>query len=184
MLANFLRAVLVTVVAGLVVAALDWGARETLEARARVVDGDTLVLGGREVRLAGIDAPEYRQSCDRAGIAWPCGAEAAAALRRLVGAGPVRCEGRRNDRYGRLLARCAAAEDLGARLVREGLAIAYGDYEAEEGLAKAARRGVWAGTFERPADWRARMEPKTETPGGADGGYGNGDSSGRPKQDD
>lgn len=158
MLANLLRALVVTVLAGLLVAALEWGAREAIEARPRVIDGDTLVLEGREVRLAGLDAPEYRQSCDRSGKAWPCGEEAAAALRRLVGAGPIRCEGSRNDKYGRLLARCAAGEDLGARLVREGLAVAYGDYKPEEAAARVARRGLWGGTFEPPAEWRARME--------------------------
>ncbi len=162
MLANFLRALLVTVLAGLLVAVLEWG--ETLEARPRVVDGDTLVLEGREVRLSGLDAPEYRQSCERSGKAWPCGEEAAAALRRLIGGGEVRCTGRRQDKYGRLLARCSAGEDLGARLVRDGLAVAYGDYELEEAAAKAARRGIWAGTFERPADFRARMEKPASLP--------------------
>ena len=158
MLANLLRALIVTVLAGLVAAAIEWGSRETLQARPRVIDGDTLAVDGREVRLAGIDAPEYRQGCERSGKAWACGEEAATALRRLVGSGPIRCEGRRRDKYGRLVARCTTAEDLGARLVRDGLAVAYGDYEAEEAAAKTARRGLWAGTFERPADWRARVE--------------------------
>jgi endonuclease YncB( thermonuclease family) len=161
-LANLLRACLVTVLAGLLVAVLEWG--ETLDARPRVVDGDTLVLDGREVRLSGIDAPEYRQSCERSGKAWPCGQEAAEALRRLIGTGKVRCTGGRDDKYGRLLARCVAGEDLGARLVRDGFAIAYGDYEIEEAAARSARRGVWAGTFERPADFRARMEKDSSRP--------------------
>jgi endonuclease YncB( thermonuclease family) len=169
-LANLLRACLVTVLAGLLVAVLEWGARETLEARPRVVDGDTLVLDGREVRLLGIDAPEYRQSCELAGKARPCGEEAAAALRRLIGAGPVRCTGRRTDKYGRLLARCTAGEDLGAKLVRDGFAVAYGDYEIEEAAAKSARRGIWAGTFERPADFRARMEKASSLPAPHAGG--------------
>jgi endonuclease YncB( thermonuclease family) len=163
-LVNLLRACLVTVLAGLLVAVLEWGTRETLQARPRVIDGDTLVLDGREVRLAGIDAPEYRQSCERAGKTWACGEAAATALRRLVGTGPVRCEGRRTDKYGRLLARCTASEDLGEQLVRDGFAVAYGDYEAEERTAKAARRGIWAGTFERPADFRARMEKASSLP--------------------
>lgn len=32
---------------------------------ARVIDGDSLVVAGREVRMQGIDAPEGRQSCRR-----------------------------------------------------------------------------------------------------------------------
>jgi hypothetical protein len=34
---------------------------------ARVVDGDTLQLGGTQMRLLGIDAPEHSQVCPRAG---------------------------------------------------------------------------------------------------------------------
>ena len=43
----------------------------------RIVDGDTLELGGRRVRLHGIDAPEAAQPCrDAEGAAWPCGRRA------------------------------------------------------------------------------------------------------------
>jgi endonuclease YncB( thermonuclease family) len=34
--------------------------------------------------------------------------------------------------------------------------VAYGDFEAEEGLARRNRAGLWAGKFDRPGDWRAR----------------------------
>ena len=34
---------------------------------ARVIDGDTLEIGGKRIRLHGIDAPERRQSCEDAG---------------------------------------------------------------------------------------------------------------------
>jgi endonuclease YncB( thermonuclease family) len=45
-----------------------------LEGRAEIVDGDTLRIDGRTVRLQGIDAPETRQTCtDRSGQEWPCG---------------------------------------------------------------------------------------------------------------
>ena len=61
------------------------------------------------------------------------------------------------DRYGRDLAACAVdSRDINAELVRDGSALAYGKYEAEEAQAKGARRGLWAGTFERPSDWRRR----------------------------
>ena len=33
------------------------------QAHVRVVDGDSLFLGNKEVRLSGIDAPEYKQTC-------------------------------------------------------------------------------------------------------------------------
>ena len=36
-----------------------------------------------------------------------------------------------------------------------------GTYEDEQADAKAAGRGIWAGTFEQPAAWRAR-NPRTD----------------------
>jgi endonuclease YncB( thermonuclease family) len=45
-----------------------------------VVDGDTFAIGGRGVRLIGIDAPEGQRS----GRPWRCGEEATAALRGMV----------------------------------------------------------------------------------------------------
>ncbi|MEP9353940.1 hypothetical protein ABLE93_10120 [Xanthobacter sp. KR7-65] len=47
--------------------------------------------------------------------------------------------------------------DLADRMVRAGLALAYlrHDHDAAEAEARAARRGIWAGGFEAPADYRA-----------------------------
>lgn len=40
---------------------------EVVSGPAYAVDGDTLILNDRQVRLAGIDAPELDQSCQRDG---------------------------------------------------------------------------------------------------------------------
>ena len=40
-------------------------------------DGDSLMVGDTEVRLFGIDAPEWDQSCQKNGTDWSCGAAAA-----------------------------------------------------------------------------------------------------------
>jgi len=37
---------------------------------ARVVDGDTLVIGTQRIRLFGIDAPESRQTCRASSGDW------------------------------------------------------------------------------------------------------------------
>jgi endonuclease YncB( thermonuclease family) len=124
------------------------------------VDGDSFELTGTGVRLFGIDAPEGRQTCTRNGTAWACGEAASETLRGLLANGPVRCRVRERDVYGRAVATCTASGvDLGDAMVRSGLAIAlpngadlYGEAEA---VARNARAGVWAGTFDRPADWRA-----------------------------
>ena len=123
----------------------------------RVIDGDSLVVSGTEIRLFGIDAPEYRQTCLRVGHAWNCGMEAAEVLRTMVAGRDLACRPRDSDRYGRTVAVCfAAGLDLGAAMVKGGLAIADGAYRADEREARDARRGIWASTFERPALWRAR----------------------------
>lgn len=131
---------------------------ETLVGHAEAMDGDSLRLRGQELRLKGLDAPEYRQDCRRDGMDYPCGRAARQALAAYLARGDITCTVRERDRFGRGLARCVQSDgrDLGARLVADGFAVAFGDYAAEEAQSRAARRGLWAGSFERPADWRAR----------------------------
>jgi len=123
---------------------------------ATAIDGDSLRLDGVEMRLEGLDAPELGQTCRRSdGLDWPCGREARAALRKLLGHGLVTCVGREHDIYGRLLVTChMRGADINAELVRQGYAVAYGGYTAEERAARADARGVWSGSFQRPAEWR------------------------------
>jgi endonuclease YncB( thermonuclease family) len=132
--------------------------------RAMVHDGDTLSLAGERIRLRGLDAPELSQTCLRAGADYACGRSARDALAALIGQGQTTCEGWRRDRYGRLLGDCrAGGTALNPALVRQGRAVAYGDFGAEERAARAEGVGLWAGEFERPGDWRARQGSATET---------------------
>ena len=52
---------------------------------AEVVDGDSLTLGGEEVRLLGIDAPEYGQICGEGEKIWRCGEVAKEMEERISG---------------------------------------------------------------------------------------------------
>lgn len=124
--------------------------------KTRVIDGDTLDVANRRIRLVGIDAPEREQQCtDGAGTPSACGEASLKTLRALVGKGPVSCAPIELDRYGRVVASCAfAGADLGEVMVVSGQALANGRYVQVEAEAKAARRGIWAGTFELPAEWR------------------------------
>lgn len=133
----------------------------TVEGRPRLVDGDSLFIGTTELRMQGIDAPEGRQTCTREGREWACGDEARRTLQRLVAGQPIRCDVHSTDRHGRGLATCfsATGDNLNARMVEEGFAVAFGAYEREEASARAARRGLWASQFDRPQDWRRRNMP-------------------------
>ena len=128
---------------------------------ANIIDGDSFRLGKDEIRLNGIDAPEYRQVCrDENARDWNCGREAARVLRNLVAGKTVDCTGLDADRYGRLVSRCSIGPlILNAEMVRLGWAIAYTRhgtlYVREEAEARRDKRGIWRGTFDLPEDWRA-----------------------------
>lgn len=131
----------------------------SLSGRAVIIDGDTIRLGGRRVRLFGIDAPERHQTCQRGSLQYACGVAATEALRDLIGPGGVTCKQRDTDKYGRAVAVCRGASgDLGASMVRSGWAVAYRryslDYTEQEDEAHRGRRGIWAGDFIAPSDWR------------------------------
>lgn len=135
----------------------------------QVIDGDSLSVRHegvvRTIRLSGLDAVEYRQRCARAdGSGWACGQEARTALATLAGRGPLFCSFAAKDKYGRTLAACRTRPepggiDLAGEMIRMGWAVATDEaLLPEEGEAERARRGIWAGDFERPADWRGANE--------------------------
>ncbi|MBB2752377.1 UNVERIFIED_ORG: endonuclease YncB(thermonuclease family) [Rhizobium aethiopicum] len=130
-------------------------------------DGDSLTLGEERLRLEGIDAPELNQSCERAGHAWACGRAAREALQGMVLASGTLCRGSRRDRYDRLLVICRSGTigDINAAMVRRGMAISYGDYGKEEAEARAAKAGLWVGTFERPRDVRDHARQRSASDG-------------------
>lgn len=140
----------------LIVAKLERRQETQFSGRFFVVDGDTLALGHERLRLEGIDAPETGQSCGEASAVWDCGAAARTRLEEIAAIKALTCRGSQTDRYRRQLVRCRTSGDgdVAAMLVGEGLAVAYGDYEAEEAKAQHERLGVWGGPFTRPQEWR------------------------------
>jgi endonuclease YncB( thermonuclease family) len=136
-------------------------AESSTRINARAIDGDSLRGSLGDIRLIGIDAPELFQECrDGEGRLWSCGREAHAFLRSLVSRGGLSCEAQARDRYGRALSRCSVngVDDIGEAMVRAGYAVAFmsTSHQATEADARAAKRGIWRGTFERPQDWRRR----------------------------
>lgn len=162
--------VLILLFLGLVVTRLDAGRQELSSGHVKVVDGDTLVLDGKRIRLVGIDAPELRQVCQRDNQPWPCGKGARDHLDALIGDAKTTCDAGGSDRYGRLLAVCSSGgRDLNAAMVGAGYAVAFGDYEAEQAAARAKRLGIWAGTFDAPRTWRRTRGGMEEGPHIPDG---------------
>ena len=123
---------------------------------AYVIDGDTLVIGRRHIRLYGVDAFERDQTCGR----YPCGHEARNALLALINSQPVSCAKQDMDPYGRIVAVCksSAGLDLGGEMVRRGLAVAYRRFSMryinDEAYAKSNHLGAWAHGFESPLNYR------------------------------
>ena len=73
---------------------------------ARIIDGDTIQVAGQRIRLYGIDAPEINQLCQRKGVPWLCGIEAARTLKERIAGSAVSCTEIDRDRYGRIVAVC------------------------------------------------------------------------------
>lgn len=128
----------------------------------KVTDGDTLKVqlssGPITVRLDSIDAPEKDQ---------PWGAEATAALARLVANKTVELDVVTQDRYERLVA-LVNVDGLAVneQLVKDGHAWAFrrylkkasgAKYCAWEASARSAKRGLWSlkdDDWIYPSDWR------------------------------
>jgi endonuclease YncB( thermonuclease family) len=164
--------------------------QERVSGRPKIVDGDSFEIGTVGIRLFGVDAPEGRQPCLRGGREWRCGDAAAAELRRLVGSRDVTCVRRDEDDYGRIVAVCrVGTTDLGAEMVRAGLAVAYrrysDEYVDEEREARAARRGVWAGEFTAPETYRRdeRAGAAPSRTGGATSGPQRAGAATAPRRD-
>lgn len=139
--------------------------------KVKVVDGDSLEMGNKRIRLIGIDAPEYFQECfDAAGKAYNCGKEAKKYLEDLVEKGQakgqkVKCRAEDVDRYKRSLSECQIGDvRLNLEMVKAGWAVAYKDerYKMLEKRAKERKIGIWQGKFMRPELYRAIKRKEEE----------------------
>lgn len=129
----------------------------------KVVDGDSLEIGARRIRLLGIDAPELFQECfDTEGVLYACGRQAKDYLQSMIDEGlsqgeKVKCKTYDVDRYHRDLSICHVGKrNLNFDMVKAGYAISYKSemFSAPEKKAKSAHKGIWQGKFMRPELFR------------------------------
>lgn len=162
----------------------DWRPGAVLEVSVvQVIDGDTLrVRHGAaivDVRLHGIDAPEWDQSCfAHNGATFACGKDATGVLVDIVGGRPTPCRSARlrgvcvsgglpmacrvmalDTRWQRPVAKCFAGRvDAGQEMVQRGFATAAysADYVSLGATARLRKNGLWAGQFDDPGVFRRR----------------------------
>ena len=137
----------------------------------KIIDGDTVHINSKKIRLEGIDAPEIRQQCQKVFLKisaiigfsfkknYSCGVISKKKLVNKIKTSQINCISSGRDRYKRYLATCYKDRiNLNKWMVRNGLAVAYKryskDYLGDEVYAKENKLGLWKGSFIRPEKWR------------------------------
>ena len=140
--------------------------------KAKVIDGDSIKINGKNIRLFGIDAFELKQSCENNMFIWGhCGKESKRFLEDLIDGQRITCSYREKDRYGRILGICYHGVyyhndpllEINGTMVFAGRAIAYTKYSKRylelENSAKKDKAGIWRYGFkETPEQWRRKKK--------------------------
>ena len=144
---------------------------EEIYGNPKIIDGDTVHINSKKIRLEGIDAPEIRQQCQKVFLEisvivgfnlkkdYPCGVISKEKLINKINKSKINCISSGRDRYKRYLATCYKDKiNLNKWMVRNGLAVAYKRYSKhylrDEIYAKQNKLGLWKGSFIRPEKWR------------------------------
>lgn len=98
---------------------------DTLKGKCYVIDGDTIVIGGTKIRLAGIDAPELNH---------PWGKNSKFAVMKLCKGKVVTAHIKDEVSYDRIVAKCCLPDgtDIAAALVEQGLALDWPKFSGGE----------------------------------------------------
>ena len=133
---------------------------DSITGYARVSDGDTIQINRQRIRLIDIDAPELYQFCTLDDASYPCGEQSKQHLINLINGRMVSCVSEKRDKFDRFLGRCSVdGIDINQQMVEDGWAVSYYGYQRQENKARKQSLGIWAGSFERPRDWR-RNHPR------------------------
>lgn len=137
---------------------------QKISGKAFVLDGDSLKVAKKDIRLFGIDAPEYSQKCfDKKNKEYACGQASKEFLIQLVGGKKIECFYAIKDKYQRYLSKCFVNNiSINEELIKNGMAIIYNFTESDEKMdklenqAKTNEIGIWQGTFELPKNYRKK----------------------------
>jgi len=132
-----------------------------IKGKAKIIDGDTIHIEKNKIRLHGIDAPEFKQTCNKKDEIWNCGYKSYLELKKLIKQKEVRCEVNDIDKYKRYVAECYLDKvNINQYMVRRGWAISYRYYSKkfvkDEEIAKKNKLGIWQGTFIDPYLFRKK----------------------------
>ena len=107
----------------------------------KIVDGDTVHINNKKLRLEGIDAPEMKQQCKKESLKisfiigftfykdYNCGKISKEKLIDKINGSEINCISTSKDRYKRYIATCFKEKtNLNQWMVRNGYAIAYRRY--------------------------------------------------------
>ena len=130
----------------------------------KVIDGDSIKVGNNEVRLFGVDAPEFKQVCfDAKNEEYECGKKSFYFLLNLATKKNAKCYYAELDKYNRFLAKCFIGEiSINDEIIKNGMGVIYDYSQADEeikkleALAKEKELGIWQGAFELPKDYRKK----------------------------
>ena len=137
---------------------------------AKIVDGDTIKINSKKIRLYGIDAPEKKQKCKKTYLTisfmsftkdYMCGEVSTQKLIKKINNQKLNCNVIDVDRYKRLIGECFKRNiNLNSWMVSNGYAVAYRKYSkkyvSDEINAKNNKLGIWQGKFEMPWDYRRK----------------------------
>lgn len=161
-LTALLAAIVIVCSGGVVVVAAP---TKVIRGEARVIDGDTIDIGGEPIRLEGIDAPEANQLCDLQGQDYSCGESSKKYLQDAVRDNVIECNIHGRDKYKRHLGTCTITyndRNINSLMVKTGNAVAYlrhtSKYLQDEVDARVYSRGIWASKFAMP--WTERHNSK------------------------
>ena len=145
---------------------------KNVSGKAKVVDGDTIKINKKKIRLFGIDAPEKDQVCKKIYMSfiifnfqkkYKCGEQSILALLKKIKDKKIKCVLKKEkDKYKRDIGICYLnKQDINKWLVKNGHAIAYKKYSKkyvlDEKYAQENKLGIWGGTFIKPEKWRRIM---------------------------